>query len=184
MGKVKDVTGREVDDIYAKSGGAGDELIPYARWVASIVDYRVLTAAATTDVVDLEISLPAGTCVHDVRANLVTTFEDPLTLSDFACIVGDATDPNGLVATMADLDDDGGTTGWQTIDLTALGAYLYNSTKKSLTPKMFTSATDLEATFTATGGGNVSTLTQGQLNLYFLISSPSAAALVNRATTQ
>ena len=183
MGKLQTADFVEVDDLYAKAGGAGSEAIPYLRWVASKITYDQLTASATTDVVDLEISLPANSCVHEVKANLVTTFEAAVALSQMTCIAGDATDPNGLLATLQDLDDDGGTAGWKSPAIDELGAYLYDSTKKSLTSKLFTSATDLEATFTATGD-NLGDLTQGALVLYFLISTPGAAAVVNKATTQ
>jgi hypothetical protein len=184
MGKLQTADFKEVDDRYAKAGGAGSEAIPYLRWVASKITYDQLTAAATTDVVDLEISLPINSCVHACKANLVTTFDAAVTLSQCAVIAGDATDPNGLIATLQDLDDNGGTAGWQTgpaVD--ELGAYLYDSTKKSLVPKHFTTATDLEATFTLTGD-NCADLTQGALILYFLVSTPGAAAVVNKATTQ
>lgn len=182
MATIRNVNGSEFDDRFAKAGGSGAEKVPFARWVGSKVTYDQLTAAATTDVVDLEINLPANSVVHDVKYNLVTTFEAASALSQCTVIAGDASDPNGLLATAQDLDDDGGSTGWVDPDITALGAYLYDGTKKSLTPKLFTSATDLEATFTLTGD-NCEDLTQGEIDLYFLVSNPGAAFL-NRATTQ
>ena len=113
--------------------------------------------------------------------NLVTKFDATVTLSDCTLIVGDGTDPNGILATAADLDDIGGTAGWARPLIDELGDYLYDSTKKSLSPFLYTAADELEATITFTGD-NVDDSTQGVIDVYVYVSSVEAGFL-NQATT-
>lgn len=181
MGLLQDVDGREVDDRFLKAGGRGSESLVVPRWVGSSINHTMLVATATSDVVKLNLSVPVNTLIHAIMFNLVTKFDATVTLSDCTLIVGDGTDPNGILATAADLDDNGGTAGWARPDVTELGVYLYDSTKKSLTPYLYTAADELEATVTFTGD-NVDDSTQGQVDVYLLMSQADQGYLVQAET--
>lgn len=184
---------------------------PRPQWRKySITDEAlVLTGESDTNATLTLDTLPAGCQIHDIRLNLTEKFEGSDTLSDATLTVGLASDPDALVAsdTWDDLDDDGGTAGWQADPETGTyGAELdaiYAAVTHSLTDadadlgattqaevesvlddlsagiagakrgaKQLASATALTATLTV-AGGVISNLTQGNGDLYVLVSNPA-----------
>ena len=169
----KEFGGADVRD-YEASGSLQD-LLPYPRWVGIRVPKSLFTAGASTEEVNLA-TIPAGTTIHAVEVDVVEEYSHGTPLTAATLILGDTVvnDPNGLIGALADLDETAGPTlGLQRIDITEYGVHLYDATKKSLTPYIYTAADILSASMTI-NAGDVADLTGGEVIVYLLASSVGA----------
>jgi len=146
-------------------------------WVKYTIAYSDFSDADTAETLTLD-TLPAGVNIHDLRLKLNTKFDATVTLTAATLEVGAAADIDGLVEGWADLDDDGGTAGWQVVaTYNAYGDDLFNPAigavdgESVLVPANYAAATALTVTLTV-AGDNLNDMTQGSMDLYVLMSQP------------
>lgn len=185
--KVRNYHNQEVDGLFLTATGWLLDQAGFPRWIRSKITWEDLRDTGETDAdCDVTIAtLPAGVMVHAVQANLITGFDAVVTLTQMTMTVGDTANPDGLLAAISNLDDDGGTVGWQAIANSALGAYLYDGTagdRLNLLWKFYTAATAIFARFTATGD-TINDLKQGEIDVALLVSSPGYGAVLPAGTT-
>lgn len=116
------------------------------------VDYSELTAAATSQALELE-TLPDGAEIQDAFVDLITTFADAGSISNIVLDVGDGSDPDAYID---NVDIFGATAG-------RYRAFGVNPTADGVT---------LTATFTATGAnfgdGDDSDVDSGAVDIHVL----------------